>query len=318
MRLYQITEAISLSDLQNPLKDEFYKGLTYSLQNAAYKNSIPDDLKQSIASGEDSLSNILPYVKEKLRNLAPNTIAQQLPMGSVNNGGPYSTMMFKDMKSGGSADGSHININRKLLDIILDYYVNYVYDRMISSIESNETALNQFFELFYEPDRKDISAYSSGFENKLNELVSVIIHELTHVQQHQAQRKKGRADTEYRSYLEPNKSKFYQAVNSVAQDASPSADSYRLYRGSPQETAAFAHQSALDWLNAYGVFDDQYDAEGLKGILDAIKEDPSFVNKMFNDRDNPKEYKVFKRFNKQVYQEIVRTLEKLIKKQTPK
>ena len=113
-------------------------------------------------------------------------------------------------------------------------------------------------------------------------------------------------NTEYRSYLTKDKKKFSSAIDKVSKgDYDTSA--YRLYRSSPQEIAAFAHEAALKLVNNIdlGQIDD------FPYLRNTINQDMQwYMDDQFSDPKNPEEYKIFKRFHKLMYQEVIRTIDR--------
>ncbi len=187
----------------------------------------------------------------------------------------------------GQAIGSTVTINVKFINNIIRTLVKFVAN--IASKSGNP--FNEFFNITGDDvdDRFDISQIPS-----LEEMVQVFVHELVHVVQHLKQ--SHRDKTEYRSYLEKDTEKFQTAM------AKKSSEDDHLYYSSPQEIAAFAHDIVSNILRSM-----QGKNISRQDIQDAVKDR---VGSYFPNRQDPKIKKVYNRYLKLVYQELMDNLGK--------
>ena len=187
----------------------------------------------------------------------------------------------------GLADGYTITINTKFVNNIVKTLV-----RFIANIAAREEdKLNTFFSVTGDDieDRFDISQIPA-----LEEMTQVFVHELVHVVQHLKQ--SHRSTTEYRSYLTNDKKRFDDAI------ASSSDEDAHLYYASPQEIPAFAHDIVSNILR---------DMRGKKISRDDIQYAVrDRVGSMFPNRTDPKVKKVYNKYLKLVYQELMDNLGK--------
>lgn len=170
-------------------------------------------------------------------------------------------------------------------------------------------------------DRVIFNPIRERSEKQINELVSVIIHEMVHVIQHYRQKHrflKGK-DLEFRSYLDRHKGEYLDTRQKY--DQTPDDESqkdlvnryYDLYYASPQEIAAFAHQAALEIIDYYAFDLMTHGASDLnsKSISNFID---NKIGGRFRNPKNSREAMVRKRYLKLVYQEVIRYIEQRIAK----
>jgi hypothetical protein len=152
-----------------------------------------------------------------------------------------------------------------------------------------DNPFNEFFNLTSDDveDRFDIAQIPS-----LEEMVQVFVHELVHVVQHLKQ--SHRDETEYRSYLEKDTKKFQAAMSKKSSEDDP------LYYSSPQEIAAFSHDIVSNILKSM-----QGKNVSRTDIQDAVRDR---VGSYFPNRTDPKVRKVYNRYLKLVYQELMDNL----------
>lgn len=312
MRLFElfIAEKISLTHLKNPLKKEINSEILDSLHQIYYKESKLDPGARELATKQVSLSYIIPQVSEWLREQLSVRLSGGIENILKTVTGRDVTVKFSKMKVGGTASGRTINLSDRLLDDMTEKLAAMMYDSTLDRVESEDQIVSTMFRTYKAAD----SYMTDGIDRLVDELISIIIHEMVHIVQHDAQYKAGKWDsTEYRSYLSKDNEKFYGAVRRLTAGEHTAAD-YKLYRGSPQEIAAFAQQAALKYINDSGIDD----IPSSKDIAQFRKELPDslhwYVESLFNDPANKAEYNVFKRFHKLLYQEVVRYIDRVEKK----
>lgn len=228
-------------------------------------------------------------------------------------GGKSIQVLFKDIgASGGQANGIIISLSLRYIEQIskdiADYIVEHVNDYLDSN---NDSLLNAFFSLVHQQARyKSIIHDSRNLPDIIAKCTSTVIHELVHVQQHVTQHKMGRQRTEYRGYTSSIRD-FHNAIRKNHSKAPISDEerdkNYRIYRASPQEMAAFAHQDALKFIQDNYIDDIIASGDQVEqGTIQGLKH---YINSGLKDPANPKEQMVHNRYAKLVYQEVMRYIE---------
>jgi hypothetical protein len=309
MRLYQITEAISLTKLSEPLIDAVNQAIIRSINLLANKKNTISEYERSEAIKNGTLSKILGRTDKWLAETITKNVEQFTSAIFAKEINPNVTVAFGDIKPLGYASGLSIVMNSKFISPIIKRVCDDIYDTTINRLDNSSQIVDAYFkmaETFSERDLQDIY-----IENDVNSMISTMIHEAVHVAQHEAQFKKGRDTTEYRSYIQKDKNKFYQDVNNLVQKEpeETTTDEHEAWRGSPQEINARSHQTALEFLK------DSFD-NGFS--IDEIRKNVISELQYYMDKTR---YAIYKRFSKQVYQEVMRVLdikEEQLKKNKPK
>jgi hypothetical protein len=142
-------------------------------------------------------------------------------------------------QSDGKADRNTITINKKLSSRlavnIAKLVVQQPYDSVINWLTSNESL--------------PISLEQKPVVETLNRIISVFIHEITHVHQAYQQRLRKNKDIEYRSYADQTPGEFLNLALTKADGSRPLSPKQQarydeLYPSSPQEIAALSTQIA--------------------------------------------------------------------------
>lgn len=308
MRLLElfISEKISLTHLKNPLRKNIESEILDSLHQIYYKEKKLDPGSRELADREVSLSHITPQVTEWLKEQLSVRVSLAIEQVLKTVTGIDTSVSFSKMKTGGSASGRNINLSNKFVDDMADVLVAAVYDLTLDYVESEDQLVSTMFRVYKNADNHVVSSV----DQNIDELISTVIHEMVHVVQHDAQFKIGRDYTEYRSYLDKDKGKFHDSVRKLSTGEYTDAD-YRLYRGSPQEIAAFAQEAALKFINNSDIDNIEDIAQFRKEIPDSLR---WYVEKMFNNPQDRQEYSIFKRFHKLMYQEVIRYIDRLEKR----
>jgi len=200
------------------------------------------------------------------------------------------TVFFKPIDpNNGVAIRYSITIHVKFMNSIVRTLIKFMAN--IAAKRGNQ--FDAFFMLTGDDveDRFDITQIPA-----LEEMVQVFVHELVHVIQNLKQSHRG-DNTEYRSYLTKDQDRFNAAV------ASSTDEDSHLYYSSPQEIAAFAHDIVSNILKSM-----QGKKVSRADIQDAVRDR---VGAHFPDKTDPKVKKVYNRYLKLVYQELMDNLGKL-------
>lgn len=155
--------------------------------------------------------------------------------------------------------------------------------------------------------------FDRDIKSRINKIAKTTVHEVVHVLQHKRQDEKGLGSYEYRSYLDKKKGEFAALHNKRWTTASPDTDEkyHSMYLASPQEMTAHAHEVVINIIRDYDLNDaetlEQFNNElrtiDAEGVADYTKDK---LGNRFLDTSKPREYAVYKRYLKQVYQELHR------------
>lgn len=240
-------------------------------------------------------------------------------------------------------------ISKNLVNIINSYNINELKKQFESSlshdaqklISSNDFKRPNVYNVvvsFKDMERSGNAGYSTIYLNikllnniieniphntqyHLNRLVCVFIHELVHIKQHSRQDNPWETTTkvrplEYRSYIVDRK-KFIQTIKCLNKGIK-TPDYNIIHASSPQEITARAHSFVLNHLNKIithnpltlqPVVPNMILLNSWIDMLEAKLIDPKY--QVFNKPDK-KEYKIYKRYMKLVYQELMEYREFLI------
>lgn len=299
---------INTTVLKNSLKKEIDSQILASNQHVAKKQSELDpDIVQD-SNDDKNLNKIIPVVNKWLVEDLNYGISEGVSdiLNAYSN--DDSDVSFGSIGSSARAPGIDIEINDVYIKYIVQSVVDALYGYTLHSMDDEHGIVDTFFECLKHADLPILyGSRGADLEKSVNTLITVILHEFTHVLQNKAQYDKGRMSNEYRSYLEPNKEKFGDIINKASRGEQLTPTEYKIYRASPQEIPAYAQEAALNFINKEGV-DKVTDFKKLRQELPKVFR--TYVEKQFHDPTNSKEYQVFKKFHKLMYQEIVRYIDR--------
>ncbi len=242
---------------------------------------------------------------------------------------PLEHVGFIKTEANGYADRLAIYINDSKVDNMAKKIITKLFDTVLNSYNNNERndGLNGFVDDMIENPNSYVGSRIFDWVNRdIDSIVSTFIHELVHVMQHGNQYKKGKNSTEYRSYL--GKKDEFKNLHSKAWKSNfdlpgdESKNYYKLYYSSPQEIGAHAHNIALqviidnikEYVNPESITPEQYNK--MKTWLEGSTI-PAYVDdylRDYLDKKNPEEYKIYKRYYKLVYQEVLNYIHSMFKK----
>ena len=315
MRLYQITEAISLTKLDRPLVDIFNNVIVDVINQMANQKFSIDADDRRMAIKRVSLTDITRDLNQWLLNNIDRQFCSQVMKLLSKELDTNVTIKFSEIKPAGYASGLDIVMNKSSLESVVEQVRRKFYNHTMDSLESEGDIFDNYFRCCERYSFRDLE--HAGVSMEINRIVSVIIHEAVHIAQHNTQYKKHRYNTEYRSYLQKDKNKFHQGVNkmvdrSVGAADGPTPEEYDAYLASPQEINARSQQAALEFIRD---FSDSTAEEMKQNTANYFQE---YMEKKFKEPTDRKRYPIYKRFTKQAYQEVMRLVAELEKKeQTP-
>lgn len=236
------------------------------------------------------------YVGKRLENIA----AEILEIKDA-----YVPVEFKSMKAGGQAPGLSVTLNTKFIEELTER----IYDLLFKYVESGYSGDEDFYDYFWRIIRKTDWSDEIKGDRTIPQIIyhwsSIFIHELVHLRQHRPQLEKGRLSTEYRSYLDKFKGEFLKLHSSFEDDSDYNDRWWDLYKASPQEISARAHQAALTILDYYIKYPDQleyFDAEELRRIYKSV---PEFIaHSYYKKPETPRERLVYRRYIQKTIEQI--------------
>jgi hypothetical protein len=308
-----VDEAISMTKYNQDLVDAIKTGIINGV--LALEKPIMSNQNLLDVINDDSFSD--RYARQYLQREAEASIEKavikqlKLTLAKILDKGALSKIRFGKMSGmGGFARGSEIVLNRTLLDGIAKTVINRICTAMYEHPAGQRTRVFEIvFNMLKQNSDKMIGYLLHGLEPHVDNIVSILVHEAVHIIQHKQQAHRGLGKTEYRSYLDKQKGEFRSAAQKAVKTKNRDRY-YDLYYASPQEITAFAHQMALDVVNAYGL----NKVTDLKDIPKITSENIiEYINKRINNRfaqpRNPQETQVRRRYLKLVYQEVHRYIE---------
>jgi len=315
-----INEAISVTQYEDVVEQAVRTGISQAMFELAVQKGQFYDEENQLANARSSplqkkFNQIFPtFLETKISIQLKSKISREIGM-------PIPTAVsFETTAAGtkGLADGTEIFLTDRYSKKLSNLIVENLFNTVLTSYSEDELVDNIYFtcRMFASGDKNIVDILNRGTDSLINNMVNTVLHELVHVIQHH--RQASRPDTEYRSYLDKKKGEFFSLHdkgNSANLSDTEKTRYYDLYLASPQEMAAFSHEMAMYIIRGYDLKNTQ-NVEDIpkfseEDIIDAVK---SFINNRFRDPKNAKEYTVFKRYIKLVYQELDRYVDLLRKR----
>lgn len=312
-RHYTVVRQALVSTLENIIKDSAGDLATRS------------QLGNAIAKLNDGSGGLITYLlwkclqpriehefSKELEILAPKTF--DIPKWQVN-------VSFDVLKQGtdGEASGVDITLNVDLSSRLAANIARLVVSKTLESSDPDKQLWIELDNLSTTTDwlESDISMpvepSKEPVGNTLYRIISVFIHEITHVHQDYQQRGRKDKDTEYRSYLNRVKKEFAKLIQADNEGKKLSPEEQerlaQLYYASPQEIAAFSNQIALRIAETSGLLKmtDINEIQNLKINSQLISSMIShYVDHKLHKTDIPSRLKtlVINRYMKRVYQAL--------------
>lgn len=316
MKVSDLFETISLTQEQHRIIPAIFKAIEKTLYSIATRIE-----QQAFNNNQSSLSfsHVIDDIHTYMASNLPKELKTHLELAIQ----PKNKQTLKGItlditplsdKTEGSAGFDNVNIAYKLYQTLFKQLI----DELTDHIQDYDLEYKNIVDVLrdYNPSE------SKYIDSIVKKITSVIVHELVHIHQHTNQKNRYRQgyETEYRSYM-MNKKKFHKLMN----DRLSTSIGRLPYLASPQEIPAFAHNLALDLIEiVLGGYSLEQIAKSNPDLLphtimnlkDIIQDSRNYQNNdFFNDYKqfkNPehKQFKVFKRFMKIVYQEISQYIEK--------
>lgn len=306
-----LSEAINLTKYLDDIEviiDNSIKKAISSLSPAIFQK-----FKNSVNRSKN-YNSMVPALEDELRTSITSILEQNLQsagmdiLSSVDS--EYAgalTVEFKDLPDDthGQATDFGIDINTMFIDRIIEEIVPNLVESVTSSIYDDENMFDDFFQISKQKPLQQTLLNGSFMERNIDDIASNFIHELVHVRQHIPQFKKGRDETEYRSYLDKTKGEFGKVIANPQDSTELKQRYWDLYVASPQEIAARAHQAAIRVIKDTGL-NAVRDIEEIPKKNQILADVNQYAREQFKTPENPKETQVFNRYIKLIYQEVDR------------
>jgi hypothetical protein len=326
MRIHELTEAISVTKLFGPLKQSIKAGLVTAIGNLTeLKDGFPR-LEKLLKLGDTE-----PFKKQMaymLDEYIPDALRKQIKkdINKIYGSSIVKTVDFREMGEENQAfvSGRSISVNVNTAKALSRQIAHRLMDITESAYSENDY-VNGFFAITESIGNKEKEHLFYLFDRSnetIEKLASILVHELVHVIQNNQQELKGikKNDSEYRSYLDTRKGEFRDMVDKrwASNNVNPEEDEkyYNMYMASPQEISAFSHEIAL-YIIEFNELNDATTVEELNELVRGIESQQivqvvsEFIQHRFRDPKNIREYAVFKRYVKLVYQELNRYIDTL-------
>lgn len=309
MRLYEIQqnieESINLTRYLPEVENAIKKGILDSMDSFVNVKITPDIQANINETGK--FGAVKPRVKlvSKMKKHCSTNI-QSVASSTMNM--PNITVYFDKIKNNGEwyGDDSAIAINIKYLNDIKNrvwanwsaQLIKYNEGDTLDYLETADSIIDEFKRYTFTP------AVSAVVTN----IAGVFIHEMVHAMQDKAASTKGmNPDKAYRSYL-TNKETFDKSIEDYKKAGFTKEQAYRLYRGSPQEIAAFANQEAAKFIKNKKL--DQPGVQATPQRLADLQTQLKYLNDIFKDKNNPTEIKIMRRYTTLMYKAVMDYVER--------
>jgi hypothetical protein len=294
-----VAEAINFARYTDDADAAMKSGIVSSVRTLP-KVRITDSMAAEIEAGstnslktQANLSKLMAkYCSANLKKLAVQTMSV-----------PVTAVVFEPLGNNkGECADLEIRLNSRYLKgiehKILADWVNSLRKSGVDPLNYAETT-NEIIDAFI-----NNVLFAGSAETIALSCANTFIHEMVHAQQNQLQYNQGRTDTEYRSYLAP-KDRFNKMMSDPGSVDMDDDVAHKIYRASPQEMAAFANQDAAKFIKDMGL--NQPNAVADQKVMSELQH---YVNEYFNDRTNPKEYRLLKRYGSLVYRAVMDYLQR--------
>lgn len=313
-----LDEAISVTQYETTVDEAIRSGIAQAMTvMSGLKGRNPEEERLMLDDRSTPLFNrfhgSLPDVlAEKISNLIKVKLGREVGK-DVNLAVSFDET---EPRVNGLADNTEIILTNRYVKKLSKEILESVKDSVTTSYPLDEWVDATFFtfKMLGSQDRYLTGIILDDSVKTIDSIVDTTLHELVHVLQHHKQYQKGRTDTEYRSYLDKKKGEFSALHNKDTLSKDDETRYYDLYMASPQEMGSFAHEMAMSMIRAYGL----KDAKSEEEITPLTSEEVSsfvrkYIHNRYSDPKNQKEYAVFKRYAKLVYQEVQRYIERIRK-----
>lgn len=304
MRLYEIQqnieESINLTRYLPEVENAIKKGILASMDsfiNVKITSNMQANINETgkflaVKQRVKLVFGMKKHCATNLQNIASSTMKM-----------PNIIVYFDKIKNNGEwhGDDSTIKLNTKYLTLIKNriwaiwttQLIKYNEGATLDYLETADSIIDEFKRYIFTPSVNAV----------VNTLAGVFIHEMVHAMQDKAASAKGmNPDKAYRSYL-TNKETFDKSIEDYKKAGFTKKQAYRLYRGSPQEIAAFANQEAAKFIKNKKL--DQPGVEATPQSLADLQTKLTYLNDIFKNKNNPTEIKIIRRYTTLTYKAVM-------------
>ena len=284
-----LSEAISLTDLRNPLFTAITKLVESSISHIADWD--PTSFDPPDVTYKQRVMQLSIVIAKSVGAAVSDVIGTRL--------GTETSVSFHTLGPGvrGIAKPPDIYINVNFIHPISGAIIELLFTQAMG-IRDDRSVGQRIVELASNGNQVWHQVESKAVEI-IRQMISVLIHEAVHIAQAVAHRKAGKIAIKDRSYLQRDRNRLQSAIDDVAK-GNPSLQSSKAYRAIDREIASFAHEAALAFID---------DHDGNPTQQDVQLYLPKYANQLF-DRYDRKERVPFNRFYKLLYNEIIRFMER--------
>lgn len=290
----------------------------------------------------DNMTILEHYAEDGLHRVLALAIMRALNQALVQDRGPdprtrtgnyIEWIYFQELSKGvnGQANNSSIMLSRAYLDQLAAEVKEQVTNTILESGYAHEPEAEDptvpdniksrpgfYYLVHWKELRSHLNKYAGEIaarivdrkRNLVNQMTDTVLHELVHVIQHTQQFRRPGGSTEYRSYLDRTKGELRSLYRGPEQGWDFDSEHFqKLYRASPQEIGAYAHNMALDIIRSVGL--NEPDSEDIPlTATDFVQALRQIVGNEYRDPNNPRERAVLNRYLKLAYQEVQRYIER--------
>lgn len=323
--LLQLTEAISLTKFEPDFQEAIKQAMIDSVKELyQYSTTEPDYTSLINKPEEDFFKRVKDLVHTDITRLFSrkfcSALVRQGEIALPDSKGLL-TVRFTDIQDLGNALGYRIELNINYLDTIAKEFALQLLDTFYNQFSEPDlmTAFQQYLKRF---DRRELEHvfYNYKIDRQVTSMVDTMVHELAHIHQQNAEKKKGRIGFDYRSYLAPGIKGREKFVKSFAKRG---PEFTRLHASSPQEIGAYTQNIVTNLVRTLGwdvatdpteltiysqgkKIDPDYTIDWNNSLASEIKREViDHLKPRLGNLDSKRRQKVYQRYVKMVYQELM-------------
>lgn len=344
--MYQpLDEAISISHYADTVEAAVLAAITKTLTAEGYVNKHLGEWQgREFVSTRviDNMTILQHYAQDGLHRVLAPAITRALNQDLTQDRGPdprtrtgnyIEWIHFQELPKdvNGQVKNFSIELSRTYLDQLASEVKEQVTTTILENGYAHEPAAKDptvpdnvksrpgfYYRVYWNEIRRHLNKYAGEIaarivdrkRNLVNQMTDTVLHELVHVMQHTQQFRRPGGSVEYRSYLDRTKGELHNLYQGPEQGWDFESEHFqKLYRASPQEIGAFAHNMALDIIRGIGL--DEPGAEDTPlTATDFVEALRKVVGNEYRDPNNPRERAILNRYLKLAYQEVQRYIER--------
>lgn len=323
--LIQLTEAISLTKFEPDFQQAIKQAMIKSVQELYNFSTTQPDYTSLVDKSQEEFSK---KIRELVQTDITRVFNRSFRIALIKQGEialpdakDILSVRFTDIPDLGNALGYRIELNINYIDTVSKEFANQLLDTFYDQFGEQDlmTSFQRYLKRFDSRELEHIF-YNYKIDKQVTSMVDTMLHELAHIYQQNAEKKKGRTGHDYRSYLAPGvkgTEKFYKSFEKRGPEFT------RLHVSSPQEIGAYVQNIVVNLVRTLG-WDVATDPNELTIYSHGKKIDPEYTvdwnNSLANEIksaviehlkprlgniDSKRRQKVYQRYLKFVYQELM-------------